>query len=209
MLINLKDLTLAYINLESYPNRDQTMVNMLDNFGLNYFRVAGQEADDYDGIAAAHFEAVAAGADIVLEDDCLPANYRETFEVPDDADVVYLGISTGTTNLVTPKYEKLSDDIYKLNDMTSAHAIMYITDAGKQWLTNARDLGAQENIGFDLALAKLMTTINVYGLNSPLWYQHHAPEQTNMTLDEALLLDEYSGGGYPDYPEPLIERFVL
>lgn len=205
MEISLKDLKVAYINLEEYPNKNQTMINMLTQSELDFFRVEGERSDEYDPISIAHVKALDAGADVILEDDCLPTSYyRDTFEVPDDADVVFLGISTGTTGVHTPKYEKISDDIYKLNDMTTVHAVLYVTEAGKQWLRNAHDVTAEEKIGFDMATAKLMPTVNVYGLNRPLWYQHHIPEQTNMTLDEALLSDEYSGGGFPDYEEPLI-----
>jgi len=205
MEISLKDLKVAYINLEEYPNKNQTMINMLTQGDLDFFRVEGERSDEYDPISIAHVKALDAGADVILEDDCLPTSYyRDTFEVPDDADVVFLGISTGTTGVHTPKYEKISDDIYKLNDMTTVHAVLYVTEAGKQWLRDAHDVTAEEKIGFDMATAKLMPTANVYGLNRPLWYQHHIPEQTNMTLDEALLSDEYSGGGFPDYEEPLI-----
>lgn len=204
MLINLKDFQVGYINLEEYPNKNQTMINMLSKFELNYFRVEGEQSLEYDPISIAHVKALDAGADLILEDDCLPTEYyRDSFEVPDDSDVVYLGISTGTTGVHTPKYEKLSDDIYRLNDMTTVHAVLYVTEAGKQWLRAAHDLTAEEKIGFDMATAKLMPTVNVYGLNRPLWYQHDIAAQTNMTLDEALLSDEYSGGGFPDYLEPL------
>lgn len=204
MQINLKDLSVGYINLEEFPNRNQTMINMLNKLGLNYFRVEGEKSSEYDGIAIAHVKALNAGADLILEDDCMPTQwYRDTFEIPDDADVVYLGISTGTSGVEVPKYEKVSDDIYKLNDMTSAHAIFYVTAAGRQWLQIAHDVAADEKIGFDLATAKMMSTVKVYGLNQPLWYQHDVPEQTNLTLDDALNSDEYSGGDLSDYPEVL------
>lgn len=204
MLLNLKDYKVAYINLEGYPNKNQTMINQLTNYGYNFFRVEGEVSDDYDGIAIAHLKALNAGADIILEDDCLPTYYyRNVIEVPDEADVVYLGISTGTSGVRTPKYQKVSDEIYKLNDMTSAHAILYVTGRGKEWLLRAHDLAAEEGIGFDLATAKLMLTVNVFGLNRPIWYQRDVPSQTNLTLDEALLSDEYGGGGFPDYPEVL------
>jgi hypothetical protein len=205
MLINIKNLNVAYINLEEFPNKNQTMINMLTNFGLNYFRVKGESSVEYDPVAISHLNALNSGANLILEDDCLPTEwYRDTFEVPDDSDVVYLGISTGTTNIHTPKYEKVSDEVYRLNDMTSTHAVLYVTESGRQWLKNAHDVTAREGIGFDMATAKLMPTVNVYGLNRPLWYQHDVPEQTNMTLDEALLYDRYYGGGFYDYSEPLM-----
>jgi len=200
--INLKDLKIAYINIAKYPNRNQTMINMLDHYGLNYYRVEGSVNENYDPIAKSHLMALEGLPDIILEDDCLPFNYREELEFPDDADVVFLGISTGTTQTHKPKYEKMSDNIYRLNDMTTVHAILYVTEAGRQWLRNAHEITARENIGFDIATARLMPTIKAYALNSPLWYQRDLTSHTQKTMDEAMLSDHYSGGGYPDYDKP-------
>jgi hypothetical protein len=132
----------------------------------------------------------------------LPFDYREEFDVPDDADVVFLGISTGTSHTYRFKYKKLSNDIYRLYDMTTVHAILYITDAGKQWLRNSYSLAVSDKIRFDLATAKLMPTIKAYGLNSPIWYQRDLGSQTQKTLDEALLSDECFGGDNEDYEKP-------
>jgi hypothetical protein len=182
------------------------MINMLTHYGLDFIRVEGVRRvrhDEFDPIASAHICALNTGADLILEDDCVPFNYRDTIEVPDDADVVFLGISTGTTHTTKPKYKKLSDEIYRLYDMTSLHAVLYITEAGRQWLRNAYDMTVRENVGFDISTAKLMPTINAYGLNIPVWYQFDVESQTKLTLDEALLSDEYFGGGFPDYIAPI------
>jgi hypothetical protein len=206
MIINLTFLKVAYINLEEYPNRNATMVNMLNHYGLDFIRVEGVRRirhDEFDPIASAHINALNTGADLILEDDCVPFNYRNTIEIPDDSDVVFLGISTGTTHTIKPKYKKLSDDIYRLYDMTTTHAVLYVTEAGRQWLRNAYDMTAKENIGFDISTAKLMPTINAYGLNSPVWYQFDLGSQTKLTLDEALFSDEYFGGGLSDYTAPI------
>jgi hypothetical protein len=182
------------------------MINMLGNYGLNFVRVEG--VDDptilHDKVAEAHIKALETGADLILEDDCLPYEYREEIEFPDDADVVYLGVSTGTTHTHKPKYKKLSNEIYRLYDMTSTHAILYITEAGRQWLRNAYFTAAKDLVGFDMATAKLMPTIKAYGLNVPIWYQRDADSQTKITLDQGLLSDAYFGGGYKDYPKPLV-----
>jgi hypothetical protein len=186
------------------------MINMLEHYGLSYSRIEGCTYEDCEErypeerhpIAKSHLMALESSPDIILEDDCLPFDYREEIDIPDDADVVFLGISTGTTHTHRPKYEKISDDIYKLNDMTSTHAILYVTEKGRQWLRNAYEMTAKENIGLDVATARLMLTIKAYGLNSPIWYQRDVGSQTQKTMDEAMLSDEYFGGGYPDYDEP-------
>ena len=88
--------------------------------------------------------------------------------------------------------------------MTTTHAIFYLTQEGNQWLLNAYDMTVRDKIGFDLCTAKLMPTIKAYGLNSPIWYQRDLESQTRLTLDQALLSDEYFGGSYEDYPQPLV-----
>ena len=204
MQIDLKLMKIGYINVKSFPNRNQSMINMLEAKGLNYFRVEAKTLSSYDPIAISHVKALDAGADVILEDDCVPTSYyRDVFEVPDDADVVYLGISTGTSASRSPKFEKISDKLYRLNDMTSLHAVLYVTEAGRDWLRLAHDLTEKEKTGFDISTARLMNTVNVYGLNKPIWYQLDVPNQTNLTLDEALLLNSYEGGAFVDYPEPI------
>ena len=111
MKVNLKNLKIAYINVPRYPNRNQTMINMLEHYGLNYYRVEGSMLENHDPIAKSHLIALEGNPDIILEDDCLPFNYREEIDIPDDADVVFLGISSGTTQNYIPKYEKISSEI--------------------------------------------------------------------------------------------------
>ncbi len=201
MKINLKNLDLVYINLSSYPNRNQSMINMLNHYGLRYTRVEGV----IGSIADAHINALDSfeGSVIILEDDCVPFHYRENIEVPDDSDVVFLGVSTGTTNTNHPKYKKMSNEIYRIKDMTHLHAVLYLTAEGRSWLKESRELAIKERVAIDVATAMLMPRIKVYGLNKPLWYQKDYPEQTRVTLDEGLLIDDRSGGGCSDYPRPL------
>jgi hypothetical protein len=210
MKVNLKNLKIAYINVPRYPNRNQTMINMLEYYGLSYSRIEGCTYEDCEErypeerhpIAKSHLMALDSSPDIILEDDCLPFDYREDLDFPDNADVVFLGSSTGTAQTHSPKYIKISKDIYKLNDMTSLHAVLYITEAGRQWLRNAYEMTTKENIAIDIATARLMPTINAYGLNSPIWYQRDAEFSTKRTLDEAMLFDGSEGGGFDDYDKP-------
>jgi hypothetical protein len=178
------------------------MINMLEHYGLNYCRVEGSMNESHDPIAKSHLMALESNPDIILEDDCLPFDYREEIDIPDDADVVFLGISSGTTQNYIPKYEKISNDIYRLNDMNTVHAILYVTEAGRQWLRSAYEITARLKPRFDRVTALLMPTIKAYGLNSPIWYQRDLAGETALTMDEALLFDDYHGGGFEDYNEP-------
>ena len=63
---------------------------------------------------------------------CVIKNFRPEIEIPDDADAVYLGISSwGRMNGHSGpylQYEHVKDDLYKVSNMLSGHAILYLTE---------------------------------------------------------------------------------
>jgi len=203
MNINLKRLDLAYINLSSYPNRNQSMINMLNYYGLRFSRIEGVSENGGYGVPQAHLKALNSKANLILEDDCVPYEYREEFVVPDNADVVFLGISSGTTKSFFPKYKRISEEIYRLYDMTGLHAVLYLTEDGKQWLRDAHDRSVREGIAMDICTAQSLVNISAYGLNRPIWYQKDIKDITGITLKEGLGFDDYHGGGFEDYRRPL------
>jgi hypothetical protein len=203
--IKLEDLEIVYINLPEAVNRNQSMVNMLSHYGLSFSRVEAILADpkqEYDVVADSHLKALNSSSAeklLILEDDCVPHNYKNEFEVPDDADIVYLGIH-GYKHV----REKVSPELWKVSGMISAHAILYLTQQGKNILIEAQKLTKDKKYPFDFSLAKLQNKVNTYALNRPIWYQKDYPELTKFDLDssEHMTFDAY-GGGYRDYEEPL------
>jgi hypothetical protein len=203
--INLEDLEIIYINLPEFVNRNQTMKNMLSHYGLSAFRSEGigyENHKGYDLVADAHLKALnssSAQQVLILEDDCIPHNYRNQIEVPDDADIVYLGIHGHK------HYRKrISPEVWRISGMLTAHAILYLTERGKNILIEAQQLTSKRKYAFDVSLAKLQNRVNTYALNSPIWYQKDYPELTKFNIDE---LDgrafEIYGGGCLDYEEPI------
>ena len=205
MKINLKDVEIIYINLPNYVNRNKSMINMLEHYGLKYKRVDGIVSgnQDYDIIADAHRKALdfsSAEQVLILEDDCIPHIYREEFDVPDNADIVYLGLHGYEHGK-----EKVSKEVWKIFKMIGAHAILYLTQQGKDILKEAQQLTKDKKYGFDDSLAELQHKVNTYALNSPIWYQKNYPELTKFNLGEVenVTFGHY-GGGCSDYEEPIV-----
>lgn len=204
MKINLKDLEIVYINLSTYVNRNQSMLNMFEHFGLNASRVEGVAPEvqpGYDVIADSHLKALnssSAEQVLILEDDCIPHNYRDEIEVPNDADVVYLGI-----HCLKHYKQRVSSEVWKVSGMVGAHAILYLTQRGKDFLAEAVQLTKDEKYGFDVSLGSLQHKVNTYALNSPIWYQKDIPELTKFNEDDLNIISDYYGGAYPDYAEPI------
>jgi hypothetical protein len=203
--INLKDLEIVYINLPEFVNRNQTMLNMFSYYGLSASRVEGvgyEMHKGYDLVADAHLKALnysSAQRVLILEDDCIPHDYKEEFEVPDDADIVYLGVH-GHKHY----RERISPEVWRVSEMLTAHAILYLSQRGRDLLRQAHELTKEKKYPFDVSLAKLQKTVNTYALNSPIWYQKDYPELTKFNLDELgdKIIDVY-GGGCDDYKEPI------
>jgi hypothetical protein len=199
--INLKDLEIIYINLPSYVNRNQSMINMFSYYGLKASRVEGitRTYQKYNVIGDAHRKALDSSSSehvLILEDDCTPHNYRQEFEVPDDADIVYLGLHT----YGHPK-ERISEEIWRVSGMAGAHAILYLTQRGKDILIEAQKNRKQ---GIDISLSELQHKVNTYALNSPIWYQNNMPDSTKFNADDNGIVPNYYGGDFEDYDSPLI-----
>ena len=181
------------------------MINMLNYYGLKASRIEGIPRDiykNYDVISDSHRKALnssSAEQVLILEDDCVPHNYRQEFEVPDDADIVYLGL-----HAYGHPEERVSQEIWRVSGMAGAHAILYLTQSGKDILVKAQKLSKSEKHGFDISLAKLQHKVNAYALNSPIWYQGDAPDITKFNADDDGIVSDYYGGFYSDYDKPIV-----
>ena len=181
---------------------------MLDYFGFHYSRVEGVQSMPHDNVAEAHFNAIESldGQGIVLEDDCIPYNYRSHIDIPDDADIVYLGIHGHKFG----NLERVSPDMWRIGWSLSSHAILYLTEKGKGLAKEAISLEREgSGGGFDYQLANLLYKTNTYALHSPLWYQRDCPELTALNVGDKRSFGVY-GGGSNDYPvayHPIYEPY--
>jgi hypothetical protein len=124
---------------------------------------------------------------IILEDDCEIWNLpKESIEIPDDADAVYLGVSqwiyphayerlgqnfTPILPNGPPFIESVSDICTRIKGMTSTHAILYL---GRAYIKKCID-AIEPRLVFmtphDLVLATQHASHNVYALKEPIFYQ--------------------------------------
>ena len=133
--LDLRKIPVLYINLEKHVEKNQNMQKILGECGFeNIQRVEGVARPDKPiaGCSAAHLKGLQELEPpfILFEDDCEIKNFRPIIEVPDDADAVYLGISSwGRMNGHSGpnvQYEKVEGDLYRIYNMLSGHAILYL-----------------------------------------------------------------------------------
>ena len=118
---------------------------------------------------------------LILEDDVhLTTNFSPILNnVPDDADVLYLGTSAWGTKNNTSSFknlhiEKYNDNYYRIERMTTTHAILFLSN--RFWSNMMQVLS--ENVNkvpiepVDVHLGRLHEGFKVYAVAKPMFYQH-------------------------------------
>lgn len=182
MKLDLKKIPAIYINLKKDTEKNEYMKSMLTDLGFeNIIRLeASQFADRHlAGCSLSHYNALSE-VDIpfiIFEDDCVTKNFISEIEVPDNADAVYLGISSwGRMNSHSGpfvQYENFTvdDTLLRVYNMLGAHAILYLSSEYvslcRKISYNAYQIADHQDIGF----AEVQRYYNVYAFNDPLFYQ--------------------------------------
>lgn len=181
MKLKLTELPVVYINLDDQPLRRELMEENLTKLGFkNIIRVSGfKDSIGKRGCAYSHALALEEvdSPFIVLEDDCLPLNFVDEIEIPDDSDAVYLGISSwGRMNSHSGpcvQWEEVSDypGLLRIYNMLSAHAILYLNpdyvDLCKRIAYHGYLISDHHDIGF----ADVQKYYDVYAFDEPMFYQ--------------------------------------
>ena len=180
MNLELKDIPAIYINLDKDVDKNESMKSMLNECGFkNIIRVEGKYTPDRPlaGCSLSHYNALSEVDPpfIVFEDDCKVKNFRSSIEVPDDAEAVYLGISSwGRMNSHSGpcvQSESIGFGMVRIYNMLSAHSVLYLseeyTSLCRRISYNSYETAQHQDIGF----AEIQRYYNVYAFNDPLFYQ--------------------------------------
>jgi GR25 family glycosyltransferase involved in LPS biosynthesis len=133
---------------------------------------------------------------LICEDDIIKNSQSNisSIEIPDDADALYLGITKhGYTPYINPYNDpygasysnhrdrslhpskivakKINDDLYRIYNMLSAHAIVMINPEYTKFLSNAIDIAILNGGHQDIVRASTMAYWNIYALDIPLFHQ--------------------------------------
>ena len=184
MNLDLRTIPAIYINLKKDIKKDFEMKRLMVDFGFkNVIRVEGNLTPDRPlaGCSLSHYNALREVDPpfIIFEDDCLIKNNTPEISIPDDADALYLGISSwGRMNshsgpCVQYEYyfKEVDINLLRVYNMLGAHSILYLNDEYvslcKKIAKNAYEIADHQDIGF----AEIQRYYNVYAFNDPLFYQ--------------------------------------
>jgi hypothetical protein len=133
---------------------------------------------------------------MIFEDDAnITKDYYNELDIPDDADAVWLG--TSICGLIDNWYEhRLYDiifnkkpdivgeykDLYKVHNMLSAHAVLFISRDYRIEMINYLKYCVNDITPPDIIFAKTMKDFNIYACKKPMFFQDDNAHNSHPTL---------------------------
>lgn len=132
---------------------------------------------------------------VMYEDDCSKyREYPEFINVPDDADVLYIGLSKYSMDKKEwhggSYYTNINQDLIRIYNMLATHGIMVCSASGALAIQKAMFEGYYKNVAWDVHLSQIQAYYNVYALKHPLVFQDStyggAEQATRFSLDTSI-----------------------
>lgn len=211
--MKLSEIKTFYINLDEDVEKRENMEHMLSSIGFtNYERFSGIKAEG--GCRKSHYKLLSSGIKppfIVLEDDCALNVEVTEMEAPDNIDMIYLGISSFgyyNGNISTVLYNEVTDDISRIYNMLSTHAMLYLSERYVSMIKHiAEYCSYKTSQPFDKSIAEIQKYFEVYALNNPFFYQDNYNKQyTCYNLKEYITTQNIIDNPIPQIvrPEPIL-----
>ena len=206
--INLIDIPVHYINLKKDIEKNTQIVDNLNQLGFkNITRHEGiPHEKPYVGCSRSHHMVLSKLKPpfILFEDDIVINNFSEIIKIPINADAVYLGNSSwGRKNSCSGpflEYEKIDEQLYRIYNMLSAHAVLYLSQCYKAICEKI-----SYNFGYvymnyqDIGFAEIQKYYNVYCFNESIFFQSSNLPATNKKLVEYDIIDSQHKKFYLPY----------
>jgi len=201
MIIDFKDIDSYFINLDKDTEKAKSAYAAMENCGIKNIKRYSATAFNpaRTGLAITFkslFKEISDHQDPVLicEDDIKlnPKFNLEKFEIPDDADALYVGICLWGVdthinpylNKNSPNYSKkrnlfderiravkVSSDIYRIYNMLNAHGVIMINNEYTKFLEKSMQVAIDSGGHQDQVRAYTMPYWNVYALDVPMFFQ--------------------------------------
>jgi hypothetical protein len=199
MRLDLCQLRALVLNRQDQPARRQHVSAQLARCGIPFEIIDAICCEPgFMGCALSHLKALShPGLEppfMVFEDDCaVTEDFQRILEVPEGADMVYLGQSTwgmhpdlpdhGTNHAtVATRYD---EDFLQVHNMLSAHALLYLTADMVEAARAVTQSYLLKALPFDIGLAGLQRDFLALTPNRPFFYQdgrHGGAETATRTV---------------------------
>lgn len=201
MKLNLKDMTYYFLTC-CREDRKNHMINQFKDFKLievNPIMKIGKRKSGATGFIKI-LDLACINQDrnkpfqpfAIFEDDVKKnRDFPSDIEIPDDVDILYIGISmcgVNNTNRAcrTVCLKNIDKNIVRIYNMLSTHGMIICSIRGVLSLQKCMLEGYFKNKDFDLFPSQMQPHINVYALKNPLVYQYSGvgglEEETKITF---------------------------
>jgi hypothetical protein len=189
MKFKTSDIPAYYISLSSHAPKRKRTEGSLRSQGFRDINwvLGGRAGTKAVGCAIGHRNALEHALErnvfpfLIVEDDVVVYDFVKELEAPDDADALYVGLSTyglrGPSGVPHYAATKVSNDVYRLWNMLAAHAIVYFNREYVEFLLRVNDIFTGMGTNQDKGRAETMKYWNVYALARPMFYQHGRYEE--------------------------------
>jgi len=142
----------------------------------------------------------------IFEDDVTKyRDFPEYVEIPDNADLLYLGLSSygmsDFSHCHDVFFKNITPDVIRIYNMLSLHGIMVCSIRGALALQKALIEAFHTGFIWDIYIAQLQPYYNVYALRVPLVYQ-----SAELGGQEAPTRIQFGDNDRPDIPDYWINR---
>ena len=184
MMIDLKTIKTFWINMSSNTERNSDMKALFERLGMKnteHFEgiVLDPNSHIKDGSGMATHTLLSKILDenqfpcLILEDDVqeLTNNFKRYFDVPDDCDALYLGVSTAGARGANSVATVLNDDYFRVWNMLATHAVVYFSRKYVEELLKRGKWFLDNNIPYDIGIGEIHCHFNVLTPTYPVFYQ--------------------------------------
>lgn len=180
MKIDLREFPTYYINLDTATEKREQTEKVLSSLGFsNVNRISGTlNLDPKVGCAESHYRAMCSLRTpfLLLEDDVVPNSNQFVYDIPTDADALYVGATQWGRYLNHSgpfvHYKKISDDVVRTYNMLATHAVLYLNDGFREHLSRiAKHAAYESRYHLDVGYAETQKYYNVYATDLPFFTQ--------------------------------------
>jgi hypothetical protein len=210
MIINIKEIKYFFLTIPSSKKRIINVRAAFKTQGIRLNRVdsvIGQNISKEQSGALGFIKMIDRGISdnsledfqpfCILEDDTnIYRNFPDSINIPENADLLYIGTSTygynhsirwANQNVFIESVDNRTD-LYRILNMLSTHGIVITSLKGADYIKYAMRLAIKHNIVWDNFIAGMQSNYNIYCLKEPLVYQdgivggQEEPTRQNLSL---------------------------
>ena len=182
-------------------NRESRISSLFNSLGYNHRKIEAVLSNGFNGSTKSTKNAIEESLKYdepvaIFEDDAnITEHYKNEIDVPGDADAIWLGTSIfGLVNnwesmslrdgiyLTTPTKIGEYNDLYKIQNMLSCHAVIFISNKYKKQMFNYLKYSINKYMAQDIIFAETMKDFNIYACKKPMFFQDDNAHNSSPTL---------------------------